>query len=403
MTATAPGQDDSPVKVAVLRAGDLEARELLLFDRLSEQGLLDAGAFGGVSGLTLPVTVYPSLGARLDSVALGRPFRRLLRRRLGADLSHSPGLERVLASYSVINARETFQSQTARAARWVSARPYQRLVVSCFENIPFRYEEDDLLHGNKERVRKLADMFIANSPGARAALEVEGVPRDRIHIVPPGIDTSHFAPGPRSDELRAQWRAEHDDIVILYAGRLVAEKGLVELTLALRDLLSLRNDTRLVFHGAGPERSRLEHTSRTLGLGDRVAFSDWVAPTQMPDIYRSADIVVLPSLSTPYWREQFGFNLVEAMACGRPLVGASTGEIAWVIGSGGVTSSGDDRTLRAAVEALVRDGDKRLCLADAARREAVARFSVDTAGRQLVECFRDSLSRPGRHAPASRS
>jgi starch synthase len=396
---------DRPLNVGVLRAGDLESRELLLFDRLHESRLLAVSAIGdvpvtpyGVAGLSLDVQIRPSLESRLRSLPFGGVLAAQARRRLPFDVAHSPGLRRALAPFALVNARETFESQTARAVRLVKGRPDQRLVVSCFENIPFRYEDDEGLARNKDRVRAGADMFIANSPGAQGALVLEGVPPSRIELVPPGIDTDLFAPGPRDRTLRARWGADDDAVVILFAGRLLREKGLIEALLSLRELLaSTSHRVRLVFHGAGPERPRLQRAVRTVRLEHVVAFSEWVDPSHMPDVYRSGDIVVLPSLATPYWREQFGFNLAEAMACGRPTVGASTGEIPWVVGHGGLIFDVERwNALSEVVESLMGDPARRDALGAAARQEAVQRFSVGVAGRRLVECFEAAMSRPAR-------
>jgi starch synthase len=395
------------LSVAVLRAGDLESRELLLFDRLHEDRLLAVTAIGdtpatpyGIAGLSLDVQIRPSPMSRLQSLPFGGLLATRAQTRLPFDVAHSPGLRRALASFALVNARETFHSQTARAATLLRGRPYQRLVVSCFENVPFRYEDDARLARNKDDVRAGADMFIANSPGAREALLLEGVLESRIEVVPPGIDTDLFIPGPRNRTLRAQWSADDDDIVVLYAGRLLPEKGLLDALLSLRELLgSHSHRVKLVFHGAGGEGPRLRRAVRAFGLEHDVAFSEWVDPSRMPDVYRSGDIIVLPSLSTPYWREQFGFNLVEAMACGRPMVGASTGEIPWVVGRGGLTFDVERRSaLKEMVETLVGDPGRREELGSAARQEAVERFSVGVAGRQLVDCFESAMSRPARQA-----
>lgn len=393
-------------KVAVLRAADLETRELLLFDRLHESRQLAVTAVGdapdtpyGIAGLSLDVKILPSVQSRLRSFPLGGRLASQLTKRFPS-IAHSPGLEKVLYDFAVVNTRETFHSQSARAAELLTRRPDQRLVVSCFENIPFRYEEDEHLARNKDRVRAAADMFVANSPGARDALLLENVPANRVEMVPPGIDTDLFTPGPRSQTMRARWQANDDDLIILYAGRLLPEKGLIEALVSLRELLnSSRGGIKLVFHGAGPERLRLKRAASSLGLTGRVVFSDWVAPDQMPDVYRSGDLIVLPSLSAPYWREQFGYNLVEAMACGRPVIGASTGEIPWVLGSGGIVFDVERPAgLAEALGPLISDEGRRVALGVVARREALARFSVGVAGQQLVDCFRTAMSRPPRHA-----
>jgi glycosyltransferase involved in cell wall biosynthesis len=197
--------------------------------------------------------------------------------------------------------------------------------------------------------------------------------------------------------MRRSWNATPEDIVVAYAGRLQPEKGLVEFIVQIQDLLrDGRNRIRLAIHGAGPERPRLERAIASLGLRGSVAFTDWVSPEKMPDVYRSADIVVLPSMATPHWSEQFGYNLAEAMSCARPIVAAATGEIPWVLGRGGRSYRPETDNVAAMVASLARDVQQRDALASAAREEAVARFSVDAAGQGLVTCFEKAVSQPKR-------
>jgi glycosyltransferase involved in cell wall biosynthesis len=393
------------LNVAVLRAEDLESRELLAFDRLQEAGLLSATAIGdrpttpyGTESISIDVQIRPSISSRLRRLPMGRTIAGGLSDRLPSGFNYSPGLRRALSGFDVINARETFQAQTMRAAEVLQPRRPQRLVVSCFENIPFRYEDNEVLARHKDRVRARADLFVANSPGASAALESEGAPPERIQVIPPSVDTEQFSPGPRSHELRAGWHAAEDDIVILYAGRLQQEKGLSELLLALRTVLACEEGRiRLVMHGAGPERPRLRRIVQKFGLRDRVAFSDWLPLHEMPDVYRSGDIVVLPSLETPYWREQFGFNLVEAMSCGRAVVASATGEIPWVVGRGGVlVDTRSPSSVSSALEQLASNPARRAALEKAARTEAVSRFAINEAGHRLVESFELAMTLPAR-------
>ncbi len=402
------GEVTSPVlRVAIVRGNDLEARELLMFDELWQLGEIAPAAFGdipttryGIDGVRLPISILPSLGARLRRLPLGRTLSEVIERNTNLRLAKSIGLERSLMGFDIVNVRETFHAQSAQAALAVRQMPASRLVVSCFENIPFRYEESELAARHKSLVRASADLFVANSPGARLALLSEGVDDSRIEVIPPAIDTERFAPGDSDVALRSQWGAAASDVVILYAGRLLSEKGLVPFLLAVSDLLrsdAANGSVRLVFHGDGPERPRLARAIASMGLQNLVTFSNWVPTVDMPNVYRSADIVVLPSLSTPYWTEQFGFNLVEAMGCGIPVIGTATGEIPWVIGDAGVVvPEHDPAGLRSAVAFLAENSSERRRLGGLARRTTVDRFSVHAAGRLLVLAFRTAGSRPTR-------
>ena len=119
--------------------------------------------------------------------------------------------------------------------------------------------------------------------------------------------------------------------VIGYAGGLLPEKGVDVL---VRASAGLEQEWRLRFAGGGQEDA-LRELARELGVADRVEFVGRLPSTQMPDFYRRLDVLALPSRTTPTWKEQFGRVLIEAMACGVPVVGSDSGEIPHVIGDAG--------------------------------------------------------------------
>jgi alpha-maltose-1-phosphate synthase len=400
-------RDDGDVlEVAIVRNEDLEARELLMFDRLVQARLIRARAIGarattpyGTDGLALPVQTLPSLGATLSRLPMGRSLAARIEATAGRPVGHLIGFDRAMdPRVQVINARETFQPSTQVALRYRLAHPAVRLVVSVFENIPFRYDESPALAGVKEEVRAGADLFVANSPEAKFALATEGVDEERILVIPPGVDTDLFSPGDRSARIRAGWGVTDEQPVILYAGRLLREKGLTELLLALEPVLEPDGRTGvLVIHGAGPEEPRLRRAVEALGLRRAVRFSSWTETRDMPLVYRSADVVVLPSLPTPYWLEQFGYNLAEAMGCGCAILSTRSGSIPSTVGDAAVLVAPYDRDeLGTEARRLLDRPDLRSALGDAARRRAVDTFGVDRAGHELVGAFRQALALPPR-------
>lgn len=402
--------------VAIVRNWDLEARELLMFDRLTEDGTIDATAFGqdpatayGTAGVRIPIERVRSTAGFLERLPLGSTMSRLGEERFGLPLSDCWGLaKRLGTTFDIINTRETFAVTSRQAVRHAEHSPRSRVVVSVFENIPFRYDDRPHLRRIKQEVRERADLFIANSPGAQRALELEGTPPERIRTIPPAIDTELFSPGPASADIRRSWGLSLDDRVVLYAGRLIPEKGLVELVTTLAPLLRnegvAREDgttrTTLVLQGTGGELGRIETAARALGVADRVVFAPWIETTRMPDVYRSADVVVLPSLPAPYWEEQFGYNLAEALACGAAIISTRTGAIPWVLGDAGVVVDPYDAAAWSAeVASLLEDSDRQADLRRRARAEAVRRYSVAAAGRDHVEAFSEALL----SSPRSRS
>jgi glycosyltransferase involved in cell wall biosynthesis len=143
-----------------------------------------------------------------------------------------------------------------------------------------------------------------------------------------GVDPELFAPRPAPSPTDAQ-----RPFVVGYVGRLVAAKGVLDLVEALA---GLPDGVRLRLVGSGDLRPQVEQHARDLGVQARVELCETVPSTEVPDVLRGLDALVLPSHTTPNWKEQFGRILVEAMSCGVPVVGSSSGEIANVIGAAGI-------------------------------------------------------------------
>jgi glycosyltransferase involved in cell wall biosynthesis len=154
---------------------------------------------------------------------------------------------------------------------------------------------------------------------------------------------------------------------------LVREKGVHVL---LHAVAPLQGEWRLRVLGSGPEKDSLQSLARELGIAPRVEFVEWVESNAMPRFYNSLDVVVVPSLTRPNWKEQFGRVLMEAMACGVPVIGSASGEIPYVIGDAGiiVPENNSDALTRALTE-LQNSPPSRAQLGQAGRTRALKEFS----------------------------
>jgi glycosyltransferase involved in cell wall biosynthesis len=183
--------------------------------------------------------------------------------------------------------------------------------------------------------------------------------------------------------------------VVGYAGRLVPEKGLdvlVDATAGLDDVV-----VRLI--GNGPLRQELRVLAARRGV--QLEIDSTVAHEQMATAYAGIDVLVLPSRTTKTWVEQFGRVLVEAMACGIPVLGSDSGEIPWVMsvtGGGMVFAEGDADALRAALVRLRAQPQLRLELAARGREQALRQFSVEAVAERLDAALRAAAA--GRFDPA---
>ena len=140
------------------------------------------------------------------------------------------------------------------------------------------------------------------------------------------VDISLFSRKNKQD-CRRKINVSSDKKIIGYSGRFVREKGLEDLLLALQSM----PDVVVLFVGSGEDQSRLQDIVRQRNLTDRVMFRSFVPVEELVDYYNALDCFVLPSRTTPLWKEQYGRVLVEAMACGIPVVGSSSGAIPEVL------------------------------------------------------------------------
>ncbi len=216
---------------------------------------------------------------------------------------------------------------------------------------------------------------IAGTPAAARVLRESGYAGPLAVIPQFGVDPERFRP---DSAARARARAAlgiaEDRFLVGFGGRLVREKGVHLLVRAVADAPPVE----LVIAGDGPEEDRLRGLAWSLAAEDRVHFAGRLASTRMPEWLNALDALALPSLGTRGWAEQFGRILVEAMACGVPVVASRSGEIPHVVGEAGVlVAEGDAEALRRAIEALARDEMARRRLSCAGRERVLERFTQD--------------------------
>jgi glycosyltransferase involved in cell wall biosynthesis len=194
-------------------------------------------------------------------------------------------------------------------------------------------------------------------------------------VVGNGVDTELFSPASaRLDELPRG----RDSFRIGYAGRLVREKGLDVLLEAVGSLPAPRS---LVLSGEGPFLERMH----------RAPFVHWagnVPRERLPAFYRGLDVLVLPSHTTARWKEQFGRVLVEAQACGIPVVGSSSGAIPEVIGDAGlVFPEGNAAYLAVALQRLRADASLRRTLACKGLERACLHYGWNAIAAQMRQVY----------------
>jgi glycosyltransferase involved in cell wall biosynthesis len=269
------------------------------------------------------------------------------------------GLRAVLADdWDVVHCwEEPYVFAALQAARGV--RPRTRFVVSTFQNIAKRYPWP--FAAIERRVMTRADGWIAFGRTVHDVASRRALYRDRpSRIIPPGVDVDRFRPDLECGvAIRARLSWPSDAFVVGYLGRFVRGKGLHVLMDALR---RMRSDWRALFVGGGPLESELRGFATE--CHGRVHVQTGIDHTHVPDWLNAMSVLAAPSRTSARWREQFGRMIVEAMACGVPVVASDSGEMPFVVGPAGVVvPEGDAAALAAALDRLAGDAASRGSLA----------------------------------------
>jgi glycosyltransferase involved in cell wall biosynthesis len=157
-----------------------------------------------------------------------------------------------------------------------------------------------------------ADQVIAPSSPTRELMVSLGIPADRVTLIPYVVDNDWWierSAGVDRAKVRASWGAKPQDVVILFCAKLQAWKRPFDVLRAFAKCNL--SDALLVYAGEGPLHSQLVAEAMALGVGARVRFLGFANQTQLPAIYKSVDVLVLPSEYEP-----FGLVVNEAMCCG---------------------------------------------------------------------------------------
>lgn len=251
--------------------------------------------------------------------------------------------------------------------------------------------------------------IIATCEDEVAELVAMGLPRDRVSVVPCGVDPELFAPvaGARRRPASARRR-------LLSVGRLVPRKGFDRAIRALAEVpdaeLLIAGGPEPALLGAEPEAERLRAVAEECGVADRVTLLGGVSPERMPRLMSEADLV----LSLPRY-EPFGIVPVEAMACCAPVVATAVGgqldtvvdDLTGVhvpadvtpgavsgasggLGSGGLgsgASADGDRDLADTVRRLLDDPDRLARYGAAGRRRVLARYTWDRVADGVARVY----------------
>jgi L-malate glycosyltransferase len=228
-------------------------------------------------------------------------------------------------------------------------------------------------------------IMFPGSQSAEAVFRSKGYRGPSI-LLPSGIDPTIHYPRPEATQLQAQLRQQPDEVLIGYVGRIVEQKGLKTLLHALQQIQDL--PWRLVMVGAGVYEAEFNQLAQALGLTDRITHTGFVPGAETPKYLSAFDVLVLPSETRPNWKEQFGRVIIEAMACGTPVVGSSSGEIPNLLKrtAGGLAFHETDvEDLAHQLRQVVMDENLRIQLANQGRYTVMQEYTHDVIVRSFAK------------------
>jgi len=267
--------------------------------------------------------------------------------------------------------------QATRASKAVGAK----VLFFTWQNIEKKYPPPFSLFEkyNFENV----SCAIAGSGSAREVLIAKGFRRD-IYVIPQfGVEPAFYS-SPRDGKTEEPRKG--GKFVIGFIGRLVWEKGLLDLVDALE---KIGGNTSLLIVGEGSLKKKLLRRAERLGLSERIHFVGTVPSQEVPGMLLRMNCLVLPSRTTSAWKEQFGRVIVEAMAAGVPVIGSDSGEIPSVVGEAGlIFAEGRPDILAEKIRVLMDNPALREKLRVLGRRRVNERFTSLIIARKTLEVYR---------------
>jgi phosphatidylinositol alpha-1,6-mannosyltransferase len=242
----------------------------------------------------------------------------------------------------------------------------------------------------RARVLARADHVIAVSAFTAEHAIAAGARIERTHVIHPGVDAAQYAAAAASKTLPGA----HDGPLMLTVARLVERKGIDTVLKALPEIAEQHPGVRYAIAGEGADRGRLDGLVAQLGLRERVEWLGYVSHAALGPLYASADLFVLPSRSIPERAdiEGFGLVLLEAQACGTPVIAARSGGMPDAVHdgvSGVLVPPSDPAALARAASALLADDDKR-----AEMGRAALAFATSKSWRTTARSTLDVLAQP---------
>lgn len=280
--------------------------------------------------------------------------------------------------FDVIHAHDWLSFPAGIEAKMVSGKP---LVVHVHAT------EFDRTGGNKVNsavyaIEKMgmerADRVVAVSQFTKNTIvEKYGIPENKVEVVYNAVDRGHREGASAASHVIAQ--AKH---VVLFVGRITLQKGPDYFLEAARKVLDHFSDVLFVMAGDGDMFHQMVNKAAAMGIADRFVFTGFLRDKELRDLYRSADLYVMPSVSEP-----FGLTAIEALEHGTPILISKQTGVGESLSHCLKVDFWDVEEMAAKIIAVLRYQELRRCLAEHGKLESL-KFSWERSADQCITLYR---------------
>jgi phosphatidylinositol alpha-1,6-mannosyltransferase len=266
----------------------------------------------------------------------------------------------------------------------------------------FAHGEELTLARTSRELRRLTDAVLRRATRVVANSQHTGrlltgdwrVAPDRVVVLTPGVDTTRFVPAAADELVRARlgWSGRR---VILTVGALQKRKGQDMLIRALPAIRRACPDVLYAIAGEGWERQYLVRLAGEVGVADAVRFLGVPDESEIVRLYQQCDLFALPNRQVDWDLEGFGIVLLEAQACGKPVIAGASGGTAEAIASGEtgeLVSCEEPATLAQACISFLENPVKRAEFGERGRQRVEQRFDWPVLARRAADLFRGGVS-----------
>lgn len=346
----------------------------------------------GVSSEKSIHQTFPFAVIRLKSISdwendkLRRIIKIISNRTLG-DSQILFGLENLSSDFDIFHTADPHYYYSYQLAKLRSSNKISCLLTTSWETIPFNNETIIKKREMKRFVLQNSDQFLCYTIKAKNCLIKEGIENHKIHVIRIGVDLNRF---------KAQ-SVKRKIINILFVGRLVEEKGILDLYESFRNIQQSVNNiskkVNLIIIGDGRLKTKLINYINKDGL-DKFVKIETKPYDEIPNVYNNADIFVLPSKTTKTWEEQYGMVLIEAMATGLPIIAYRSGAIPEIVENAGILiDEGNVSDLSNTLVQLIADCNLRLKLGKIGRIRVEKEFDSKKQAKKLKKLYENICSR----------